>query len=210
MSSHKVWPDKPSDWKELPAFFSQEKIEIGGHVVMWRWAQSYMEELARIATRNAGVVLEIGFGFGVSADVIQQQPIERHVIVEMNADVFARLEDYARTAQRPIEALSGLWQEVVPTLPDESFDGILFDAFPASAEDVEFHFSFFPSAYRLLKKGGVFTYYSSEETDFSSRHLQRLREAGFSHIAKRLCAVDPAPECLYWQSNTIIAPIIVK
>lgn len=210
MTSQKSWPATPDDWKELPATFSKETIEIAGHVVMWRWADGYMEELARIAAGNGGTILEIGFGFGLSAAAIQRQPIERHVIVEMNKDVFAELAAFAQRAPRPVEARFGLWQEVAPTLADESFDGILFDAFPLSAGDFEFHYDFFATAHRLLKRGGVFTYFSSEESDFSPRHRQRLHEAGFERIDKRICTVEPSPECLYWKSKTIVAPIIVK
>jgi guanidinoacetate N-methyltransferase len=177
---------------------------------MWNWAKPYMQELAKIATRNGGVILEIGFGLGLSADYIQKQAIEKHVIVEMNTDVFAKLKVFMQSAPKTVEPILGLWQEVIPSMPDESFDGIIFDAYPLSADDLEYHFSFFENAYRLLKRGGVFTYYSSEETDFSSQHLQKLHAAGFKNIQKKVCAVNPSEDCLYWKSKTIVAPIVIK
>lgn len=209
-ASQKTWPAKPEDWKTLPATFSEEKIDIAGHTVMWRWAESYMEELAKIATDNGGAILEIGFGFGLSAAVVQRQPIDKHVIIEMNQDVFAHLETFAAQAEKPVEPLFGLWREVAPSLPDASFDGILFDAFPLFKGDFEFHFSFFETAHRLLKPGGVHTYFSGEESDFSARHRQRLQDAGFHQIDKRICAVEPAKACIYWQAKTLVAPIITK
>ena len=204
------WPEKPSDWKEIPATFSEEKIEIAGHAVMWAWGESYMQELAKIATRNGGVILEIGFGFGFSADYIQKQSIEKHVIIEMNANVFAKLKIFKQNAPKTVEPIFGLWQEVIPSMPDESFDAILFDAYPLSEDDIDCKLSFFDHAYRLLKKGGIFTYYSDEETDFSYQHLQKLHAAGFRNIQKQICAVNPSKDCLYWKSKTIVAPIIIK
>ncbi len=58
----------------------------------------------------------------------------------------------------------------------------------------------------------MFTYYSDEILDFSELHLRRLTDAGFnySHISKRIVAVDPPDDCDYWKAKTILAPVVVK
>ena len=53
-------------------------------------------------------------------------------------------------------------QELVPSLPDASFDGILFDAYPLSASEAAGDGEvkdFFQEASRLLRPGGRFTFY---------------------------------------------------
>lgn len=204
------FPDQPSDWKKIPAVFSEGKLSIAGHPVMEDWEDSYMQELAHIATSNGGVILELGFGLGLSANYIQQQPIDKHIIIEANEDVFVKLEEFAKSAAHEVEPRFGLWEEVVPSIPDESIDGILFDTYPLSEEQPECEIPFFEHAYRVLKKGGIFTYYSSEVSDFSPQHLQLLQTAGFSDIQKKVCAVNPPDDCLYWKSKTMIAPIVKK
>jgi len=204
------FPDKPSDWKKIPAVFSEGKLSIAGHPVMEDWEDSYMQELAQIATSNGGVILELGFGLGLSANYIQQQPIDKHIIIEANEDVFVKLEEFAKSAAHAVEPRFGLWEDVIPSIGDESIDGILFDTYPLTEAQVEDDFSFFEHAYRVLKKGGIFTYFSGEVSDFPPQHLQLLQTAGFSDIQKKVCAVNPPDDCLYWKSKTIIAPIAKK
>ena len=204
------FPKKPSEWKKMPAVFSEGKLSIAGHPVMEDWEDSYMQELAQIATSNGGVVLELGFGLGISANYVQQQPIDKHIIIEANEEVYVRLEEFAKNATFEVEPRLGLWEEILPSIPDVNIDGILFDTYPLSEEEIECEFPFFEHAYRVLKKGGIFTYYSSEVSDFSPQHLQLLQSAGFSNIQKKVCAVNPPDDCLYWKSKTMIAPIIRK
>jgi guanidinoacetate N-methyltransferase len=205
-------PNKPDDWKYAPAVFAEGKLSICGHPVMEDWEAPYMEELAKISTTNKGVVLEVGFGLGLSASYIQCQPIDRHIIIEANAEVFQKLEEFAQNANSEVEPLFGLWQEVINLIPDESLDGILFDAYPLSNQELYLAsvYPFFEQAYRLLKKGGVFTYFSNEEEDFSSDHFGRLQAVGFKNIRKKVFPVNTPENCLYWSSNTIVAPIVTK
>lgn len=204
----------PKDWQEEPAEFTDGKLTIAGHPVMQDWEKPYMQELARIASSNGGVVLELGFGLGLSASYIQQHPIEKHMIIEANKDVFIRLKAFVEEAPHHVEPLFGLWEEVISTIPDDSIDGILYDTYITSFDDAaQFtyeYFPFFKDAYRILRKGGIFTYYSSEISDFSPDHIKMLKDTGFSSIDKVICPVTPPSDCLYWKSDTIIAPIVKK
>src|SRR3990172_7148878 len=87
-----------NNWQAAEAEKSTDSLEICGHPVMERWEESYMKDLAEIATRHGGKVMEIGFGLGISAAFIQQHPIEEHVIVEANRDVFLAAECFAAAA----------------------------------------------------------------------------------------------------------------
>lgn len=200
-------------WKTAGASFTEHELKILGEPVMEDWETPYMKELSDIACRNGGVILELGFGMGISADFIQKNAISKHIIIEANHDVAEKAREFGRMATHDVEVLEGFWEEVIDRIPDESIDGILFDTYPLSDKELyQNHFFFFPYAYKKLKKGGILTYYSDEEKDFGEVHLRKLTEAGFEpeKIGRKVVAVDTPPECEYWKAGTFLAPIVVK
>jgi guanidinoacetate N-methyltransferase len=203
--------DDPAEWKAAEAVFGDGSLEILGHPVMEDWETPYMRDLAAIATRNGGTILEIGFGMGISANFIQKQDISEHIVIEANQDVFQSLRKFSKYSRKPVRPLFGLWQDVIDRIAPNSVDGILFDTYPLTVEEIHCnHFPFFSHACRILKPGGVLTYYSDEIDSFSSRHLETLTKAGFTQISFELSQVTPPKDCLYWTSSSILAPIVVK
>lgn len=209
------FPKKREEWSKSNAQFDDHTLRIAGHPVMEDWEINYMEKLADIASAKGGVILELGYGLGLSAKAIQSHTIQAHYVIECHPDVVARCAKdfhYAIGANR-LHILSGFWQDITPLLKDETFDGILFDTYPLSEEEIHSnHFWFFTEAYRLLKPGGVFTYYSDEVDNFSDKHLSKLKTAGFKekNIGFEICPMNPPKDCEYWQESTMIAPIITK
>ncbi len=207
---NRVFPKRPSDWKDAPAKISEDRLEILNRSVMERWEEPLMRELAKIATSKGGTILEVGFGLGISAGYIQQHKIEEHFIIEANSDVFRKLEEFARQAKHKVTPIFGLWQEVVDSLPNESFDGILFDPAVLSENDYKYwHTDFVKHAYRLLKKGGVYTEYSGM-MELTPDHSQFLNKLGFTKISAILFSVNPPKSCPYWDKPVMIAPTIIK
>lgn len=202
------------------ALFTRDSLCIAGHEIMQRWETNYMKKLASIACKNGGIVLEVGFGLGISAHFIQQYKyssktpkLRKHIIIEAHPGVcrYAKkmFEKEMRSGQ--LKLVKGFWQKATKKIRAGSVDGILFDTYPLSEKEIhKNHFFFFKEAHRLLKKGGILTYYSDEAKRFSYAHIQKLKEAGFKKIHWESCKIKPPKESMYWRKRTILAPVIIK
>lgn len=201
-------------WLRSAAEFTPGSLSIRGFQVMQRWEEGYMAELAAIATGRGGRILEVGFGMGISAGYIQRvETVSSHVVIECHQDVvrFALTQCAEGLCAGRLILVNGFWEDVVPCLQSESFDGVLFDSIEMDKEPHRFNaFAFFQEAHRLLRRGGVFTYFSDEPRELSEQHVQHLRQAGFTDIDQRVCRVSPPAECRYWTEPTIVAPIVTK
>ena len=209
------FPAQKEHWNRAKAIFNKHSLRIAGHPVMEDWEQDYMEMLADIAASKGGKILELGYGLGLSAHSIQKYRPAQHLVIECHPDVIKKCVDDFREeiAFGKLHIFSGFWEAVTPSLASGIFDGILFDTYPMDEQEIHSnHFWFFKEAFRLLKPGGVLTYYSDEPRDFSKKHLEKLAEAGFGRheINSKICKVSPPRDCEYWQHDTIMAPIVRK
>jgi len=215
------------DWTGIKEQFDGERLDIDGHPVMQAWEAPYMASLAQVAARNGGRVLEVGFGLGLSAGAIQAHPeVTEHLIMEANADVYTRLEDFATTSARRVTPVGpGLWQDTIGQVPDGSLDGILYDTYPLSKEEQHTHqFEFIAAARDKLKKGGVLTYcnltslgvlkgeYADWAALFEATQVPHLLAAGWKReeMAFEVAPAAPPPECEYYCHDTALVPILTK
>lgn len=205
--------DERRAFLESEAQYRDGELLIRGWQVMQEWEEPYMAALASVSTSRGGIVLELGFGLGISARHIQSQEIERHIVIEAHPDVVRRALDLMA---EPIAAarftlLNGFWQDVVPLLADETFDGILLDTSPLNEETVFYHdHQFFCDAYRLLKPGGVFTFFSDEPESIAQQHVAALRSLGFSSVEGYVVSLEPPEDCRYWEHPSLVVPVVTK
>jgi len=204
-----------ADWLRSPAEQSADGLQIAGRSVMERWEQPYMDQLAAIATEVGGDVLEVGYGMGLAASAVRRAVPRTHTVIECHPEVIARcIADHADAMRSGgLRLLTGFWEDAVPLLRDEVFDAILFDTYPLDADQwAGPHLLFFEQAHRLLRPGGILTYYSDEPREIAGRHREALVAAGFrdEDIAWDVVAVDPPSGCEYWSESSIVAPRVRK
>ena len=140
-----------------------------------------MEVMARLISEKGGDILEIGFGRGISADMIQQHPIASHTMIECNDDVVGTFETWKKKhSGKDIRLVHGLWQDTIDDLG--FFDGIFFHTYPLNEDEymnyvhgsITFAEHFFKHASQHLKPGGAFTYFSNEINSLGREHQRRL------------------------------------
>lgn len=104
-----------------------------GQVVMSRSEEPYFRQLfERLAKdRRPTRVLEIGFGLGISADLVQHylHPAEHH-IVEIDTGIYADLVQFA-SARPGVVPCPGDWRSASLAAP---FDLVFYDPFDYSSE----------------------------------------------------------------------------
>lgn len=186
--------------------------------VMEDWQTPIMKKMAEFVTESHGDVLEIGFGRGVSAGFIQARGVKSHTIIESNPKV---VEQYyvpwmKQFAEKDINLVFGKWQEVQDRL--ETYDGLFFHAFPLNEQEfleyvinsITFAEHFFPIAANLLKKGGVFSYLTTEIDSLSRRHQRAL----FEHFSLLTLSIEPlsVPEDTQdtWWANSMVVVKAIK
>jgi hypothetical protein len=98
-------------------------LKNGSLQVMMEWEKPFMQACVA-ALDPKGDVLEIGFGFGYSADEIQKHHPKSHTIIESDPTVFERLQKWA--SKKPnVNVIFGKWEETLQNL--NKFDVIFFD-----------------------------------------------------------------------------------
>ena len=95
------------------------------------WERPYMEALVdALEITPADAVLEIGYGLGFSCAAIQRRRPRRHVVVECDPGVRARIPD-------GVEVVAATWQAYLAdandNFPIHEFSAVFFDDFPIVA-----------------------------------------------------------------------------
>ncbi|MGI9283894.1 MAG: non-ribosomal peptide synthetase [Pseudomonadales bacterium] len=187
--------------------------ELTQQEIMEDWQTPLMQAMAQHAAENGGDILEIGFGRGVSATMLQDLRIKSHTIVESSDFIVAQhFEPWSKNyAGRDIRLLHGRWQDQTDQL--DLYDGIFFHAYPLNETEfvdyvlrsVTFAEHAIPELATYLKSGGAFTYLSTEIDSLSRRH-QRLLNRYFSSITTQVMPLTiPADtEDAWWADSMVV------
>jgi len=201
-----------------------EQLELCGapaegasSVVMMAWERPYMEALVdALAITSTDSVLEIGYGLGFSCAAIQRRKPRRHVVVECDANVRARIPDgvevvsdyvparWDRTppqrgaASHGVEVAATTWQAYIDSVSfyddAERFDAVFFDDFPivATPSRGSRWRTFLQAVRPLLRPGCRVVGYCCD--------AERLRAAlpvGYSLVSVAPFALTPPADCPY-------------
>jgi guanidinoacetate N-methyltransferase len=184
--------------------------------IMEEWQIPLMQAMAEVVTETGGSILEIGFGCGVSATLIQEQSVLSHTIIECNDSVVERFFKWKELfKENEINLVHGLWQDTINDLG--LFDGIFFHTYPLNEEEymknvhgrATFAEHFFETAAEHLRPGGVFTYFSNEIDSFSRGH-QRALFKHFSSFSLKLIHLE-LPEDIndtWWADSMVIVKAV--
>lgn len=184
--------------------------------IMEDWQLPLMRAMADVVGSRGGDILEVGFGRGVSAALIQEHCVRSHTIVECNPSIVQRFHEWkASFPDRDIRMVEGLWQDTVPSLGE--FDAIFFHTYALDedesidllARSLTFAAHFFPTAAAHLREGGVFTYLTNE-IDSLSRPHQRLLFEHFRSFRLHVVplAVPPDVRDAWWADSMAVIEVV--
>jgi guanidinoacetate N-methyltransferase len=184
--------------------------------IMEEWQIPLMQAMAEVVTESHGNILEIGFGCGVSATMIQEQQVLSHTIIECNNSVVERFFEWKELFKdKKINLVHGLWQDTIDDLG--LFDGIFFHTYPLNEEEymknvhgrATFAEHFFETAGEHLRPGGVFTYFSNE-IDSLSRGHQRALFKHFSSVSLKVINLDLPDDIndTWWADSMVIVKAV--
>lgn len=200
-----------SNLHDSPADLSSGNLTIEKQEIMQSWELPLMKKMADRVTQRGGDILEVGFGIGLSASAILARDISSYTVIESNRDIVDKFKNWRLNyPDKDIRMIHGRWQDVVGEIGE--YDGVLFDTYPESELDWYenslnkscYAENFFPYVRALLKKSGVFTYYTGEIDSLGRNHQLKLFEI-FEKIELEVCkGLEPSEDCTYWWSDRMM------
>lgn len=145
---------KRKDYLTTEAVYTGDSLRIGGDYVMHEWERPLIRRMVEdLKLTPDDRLLEIGFGMGISASILQEFGPASHTIVEPHPQVLAQAERW-KGARPSIQLHPGYWQQLDPG--PQRYSAIFFDPFAddiAAVDDENLRFLKF-AAQSLLGEGG--------------------------------------------------------
>ena len=96
------------------------KIFHGNCIILNTLRRNYIKHVCS----NGGNILEIGFGAGITSEMIQKHNIKTHTIIERDDVFFKKLYEWGNNKDN-VKTIHGDWVNSIPK--DEKYDGIFLD-----------------------------------------------------------------------------------
>ena len=159
--------------------------------VMMTWETPIMQKMADVAVEEGDHVIEMGFGMGILANMIQAKKPASHTIVECHKDILPKLNEWAKDKENVI-VVSGKW---IDTLSDDTkYDSIIFDTY---ADGDAINFSDFAVRKAKFNKTKV-TWWNPDNNDY-----------GFDNYNLTYTEINVSPPDTqdYYDKNTFKIPL---
>lgn len=183
------------DYLATEAVYTGDSLRIGDAYVMHEWERPLIRRMVEdLKLTPDDRLLEIGFGMGISASILQEFGPASHTIVEPHPKVLIQAELW-KDAHENIHLYPGYWQQLDTGL--QCYSAIFFDPFAddmAAVDDENLRFLKF-AAQSLLCDGGrlaLFSIRSLLPLEYQLVMFEHYRRVEISsvHVAPRDTA-DP-------------------
>ncbi|NNB27078.1 class I SAM-dependent methyltransferase [Pseudomonas fragi] len=142
------------DYLATEAVYTGDSLRIGDEYVMHEWERPLIRRMVEdLKLTPDDRLLEIGFGMGISASILQEFGPASHTIVEPLPQVLVQAERW-KGSRTNIQLHLGYWQQLDPGA--QRYSAIFFDPFAddmAAVDDENLRFLKF-AAQSLLGDGG--------------------------------------------------------
>ncbi|VVP34100.1 hypothetical protein PS862_04527 [Pseudomonas fluorescens] len=115
-----------TEYLKAQALYCGEALRIGDSFVMHEWERPLIRRMVDdLALTSQDEVLEVGYGMGISATMIQQAQPALHTIVEPHPVVLEKARAW-KAERANVQLIAGYWQQLEGT---QRFSAIFFDPF---------------------------------------------------------------------------------
>lgn len=123
------------DYLATEAVYTGDSLRIGDEYVMHEWERPLIRSMVEgLKLTPDDRLLEVGFGMGISASILQEFGPASHTIVEPHPQVLVQAEHW-KGARANIQVHPGYWQQL--DTGNQRYSAIFFDPFADDLEAVD-------------------------------------------------------------------------
>lgn len=174
------------DYLHAVVRYTNASLKVGDAYVMHEWERPLIQKMVNdLRLTREDTVLEVGYGMGISATMIQVFEPERHTLVEPHPVIMKKAEQW-RNGRENIELVSRYWQQL--DLGNKRYSAIFFDPYGDSIEAVieeNLEFIGFASRFLLAENGrlALFCIHPTLDEFYQDYIAHYFRRVELSYVA---------------------------